>query len=50
MLPIWGVSKGTLKLLRIESLRNIEAVVNRLLRINTEEMDDLAEYLFDNYA
>ena len=50
MIPFWGISKETLRTLKTEATKNIEAVVNRLFRFHTEEMDDLAEYLFDIYA
>ena len=50
MIPVWGISRETLRVLKAEAVKNIEAVVNRLLKFNTEEMDDLAEHLFDIYA
>jgi len=47
---VWGVTKDSLAVIHKEALSNLEAVVNRLFRFHTEEMDDLAEYLFDCYA
>lgn len=34
-------------MLVVEAQRNLEAVVNRLLRYETEEMEHLAEVVFD---
>ncbi len=50
MVSNWGITKTAMSILKLESLRNLEAVINRLFRFHTEEMDDLAEYLFDIYA
>ena len=50
MLNVWGITIDTMATLREEAKRNMEAVINRLFRFQTEAMDDLAEYLFDNFA
>ena len=50
MIPVWGISKSMLRTIQAEAIKNLEAVINRLLRFDTEEMDALAEYLFDIYA
>jgi len=47
---LWGIPQEALSIIRKEALTNLEAVINRLLRIHTEDMDDLAEHLFDSYT
>jgi len=47
---IWGITKNSLSIIHKEATKNLEAVVNRLFRFHTEEMDDLAEYLFDYHT
>jgi len=47
---LWGISKDSLFAIKKEAKSNLEAVINRLFRFHMTEMDDLAEYLFNNYA
>jgi len=47
---LWGMPQEALSIIHKEASINLEAVISRLLRYNTEEMDDLAENLFDSYT
>ena len=46
----WGITKRAFVSLNREAQTNIEAVINRLLRLNNTDLEDLAEYLFEQYV
>lgn len=46
----WGVTLTELNTLKKEASTHLLAVINRLLRLDNGDLDDLAEELFDEFA